>query len=79
VTPDRHPAAAAAPACDPPLRFVTATSLYDGHDVAINLIRRLLQARVWKSFISAITAAPEIAAAPSRRTPTPWRSFLPGA
>ena len=27
-----------------PLRFVTAASLFDGHDAAINLIRRLLQA-----------------------------------
>src|SRR5579883_1883422 len=28
-----------------PLRFVTAASLFDGHDAAINVIRRLLQAR----------------------------------
>src|SRR5215813_9810500 len=28
-----------------PLRFVTAASLFDGHDAAINIIRRLLQAR----------------------------------
>ncbi|MEE8118672.1 MAG: methylmalonyl-CoA mutase family protein [Gammaproteobacteria bacterium] len=26
-----------------PLRFITAASLFDGHDVAINIIRRLLQ------------------------------------
>lgn len=26
------------------LRFVTATSLFDGHDVSINIIRRMLQA-----------------------------------
>ncbi|MDH4006456.1 MAG: methylmalonyl-CoA mutase family protein [Desulfuromonadales bacterium] len=26
------------------IRFVTATSLYDGHDVSINIIRRILQA-----------------------------------
>ena len=26
-----------------PLRFVTATSLFDGHDAAINIMRRLLQ------------------------------------
>ncbi|HEX6929857.1 MAG TPA: cobalamin-dependent protein, partial [Gammaproteobacteria bacterium] len=26
-----------------PLRFITAASLFDGHDAAINLIRRLLQ------------------------------------
>src|SRR5256714_44080 len=29
----------------PPLRFVSAASLFDGHDAAINMIRRLLQAR----------------------------------
>ncbi|MBI2569670.1 MAG: cobalamin B12-binding domain-containing protein [Candidatus Schekmanbacteria bacterium] len=28
-----------------PLRFITATSLFDGHDASINIIRRLLQAR----------------------------------
>ena len=28
-----------------PLRFVTATSIFDGHDAAINIIRRLLQAK----------------------------------
>src|SRR5215510_10873840 len=33
--PDRH---------GKPLRFVTAASLFDGHDAAINIIRRLLQA-----------------------------------
>jgi hypothetical protein len=27
----------------PPLRFVTAASLFDGHDAAINIIRRILQ------------------------------------
>ena len=29
----------------PPVRFVTAASLFDGHDAAINLVRRLLQAQ----------------------------------
>ncbi|MEE2673349.1 MAG: methylmalonyl-CoA mutase family protein [Myxococcota bacterium] len=29
----------------PPVRVVTAASLFDGHDVAINIMRRLLQAR----------------------------------
>src|SRR5690348_10917717 len=29
---------------DAPLRFVSAASLFDGHDAAINMIRRLLQA-----------------------------------
>ena len=27
------------------LRFVTATSLFDGHDVSINIMRRLLQSK----------------------------------
>ncbi|MEX0747239.1 MAG: cobalamin-dependent protein, partial [Rhodothermales bacterium] len=27
-----------------PIRFVTAASLFDGHDAAINIIRRILQA-----------------------------------
>jgi methylmalonyl-CoA mutase len=35
--------AAAAPQAPSPLRFVTAASLFDGHDAAINMIRRLLQ------------------------------------
>ena len=26
-----------------PLRFITATSIFDGHDVSINIIRRILQ------------------------------------
>lgn len=29
---------------DKPIRFVTASSLFDGHDASINMIRRLLQA-----------------------------------
>ena len=33
------------PTAELPLRFVTAASLFDGHDAAINMIRRLLQAR----------------------------------
>ena len=28
-----------------PLRFITAASLFDGHDAAINIMRRLIQAR----------------------------------
>jgi len=31
-------------AADSPLRFVTAASLFDGHDAAINVMRRLIQA-----------------------------------
>jgi len=33
-----------APAPDPRLRFVTAASLFDGHDASINIMRRILQA-----------------------------------
>ncbi len=29
----------------PPLRFVTAASLFDGHDAAINIMRRIIQAQ----------------------------------
>ncbi|MFU8832545.1 MAG: cobalamin B12-binding domain-containing protein, partial [Wenzhouxiangella sp.] len=35
---------AAGVATETPLRFVTAASLFDGHDAAINLMRRLIQA-----------------------------------
>ncbi|MBS0213994.1 MAG: methylmalonyl-CoA mutase family protein [Proteobacteria bacterium] len=38
-----HAPAAAAEAS--PLRFVTAASLFDGHDAAINIMRRLIQAQ----------------------------------
>ncbi|HTT02698.1 MAG TPA: methylmalonyl-CoA mutase family protein [Steroidobacteraceae bacterium] len=37
-------APADAAAVERPLRFVTAASLFDGHDAAINMVRRLLQA-----------------------------------
>ena len=30
-------------ASDPPLRFVTAASLFDGHDASISIVRRILQ------------------------------------
>jgi methylmalonyl-CoA mutase len=33
------------PAVETPLRFVTAASLFDGHDAAINIMRRLIQAQ----------------------------------
>ena len=36
---------AAAAADQAPLRFVTAASLFDGHDAAINIMRRLIQAQ----------------------------------
>ena len=35
----------AEPSVGSPLRFVTAASLFDGHDAAINVMRRLMQAR----------------------------------
>ena len=30
------------------IRVVTATSLFDGHDAAINIMRRILQDSEWK-------------------------------
>jgi methylmalonyl-CoA mutase len=36
---------AGTPAELPPLRFVSAASLFDGHDAAINVMRRLIQAQ----------------------------------
>ncbi len=44
---ETRPAAPAEPALDrpaPPVRIVTAASLFDGHDAAINVMRRILQA-----------------------------------
>ncbi len=41
-----NPATTAAPQPETtPLRFVTAASLFDGHDAAINIMRRLIQAQ----------------------------------
>ncbi len=40
---DRGRAERAEGAGKPPLRFVTAASLFDGHDAAINVMRRLIQ------------------------------------
>ena len=37
------------------IKIVTATSLFDGHDASINIMRRILQ----KSFISATTVLPK--------------------
>ena len=28
-----------------PIRFVTASSLFDGHDVSVNIMRRILQSK----------------------------------
>ncbi|MBU6199173.1 MAG: methylmalonyl-CoA mutase family protein [Xanthomonadaceae bacterium] len=41
----RHLPAGAPSAESTPLRFVTAASLFDGHDAAINIMRRLIQAQ----------------------------------
>src|SRR3546814_21118306 len=48
----RTPAASAIEGANPspqadatPLRFVTAASLFDGHDAAINIMRRLIQSQ----------------------------------
>jgi methylmalonyl-CoA mutase len=40
---DRKGSPPAAQAGNTPLRFVTSTSLFDGHDAAINVMRRLIQ------------------------------------
>jgi isobutyryl-CoA mutase len=40
---DRQGATASTDAGETPLRFVTAASLFDGHDAAINVMRRLIQ------------------------------------
>lgn len=44
-TPASQLPASAAQASEFPLRFVTAASLFDGHDAAINIMRRLIQAQ----------------------------------
>ncbi len=44
-TPAKHIPASAAQADETPLRFVTAASLFDGHDAAINIMRRIIQAQ----------------------------------
>ena len=48
LSPDTRASASEIPAVAPepaPLRFVTAASLFDGHDAAINIMRRLIQAQ----------------------------------
>ncbi|HET7299929.1 MAG TPA: cobalamin-dependent protein, partial [Oleiagrimonas sp.] len=42
-TPAKHIPASTAQADATPLRFVTAASLFDGHDAAINIMRRIIQ------------------------------------
>src|SRR6185503_10063868 len=42
-SPAKHVPAGAPQAESSPLRFVTAASLFDGHDAAINIMRRLIQ------------------------------------
>ena len=44
-SPAKHVPAGAPQAETTPLRFVTAASLFDGHDAAINIMRRLIQAQ----------------------------------
>jgi methylmalonyl-CoA mutase len=44
-SPAKHVPATAAQAETTPLRFVTAASLFDGHDAAINIMRRIIQAQ----------------------------------
>jgi methylmalonyl-CoA mutase len=44
-SPASHVPAAAAQAETTPLRFVTAASLFDGHDAAINIMRRIIQSQ----------------------------------
>ncbi len=44
-SPAQHVPVSAAQAETRPLRFVTAASLFDGHDAAINIMRRIIQAQ----------------------------------
>ena len=44
-TPAKHVPASDTQAEATPLRFVTAASLFDGHDAAINIMRRIIQAQ----------------------------------
>lgn len=44
-SPAQHVSASAAHAESRPLRFVTAASLFDGHDAAINIMRRIIQSQ----------------------------------
>ncbi|HET7664267.1 MAG TPA: cobalamin-dependent protein, partial [Rhodanobacteraceae bacterium] len=44
-TPAKHIPASSAQADATPLRFVTAASLFDGHDAAINIMRRIIQSQ----------------------------------
>src|SRR5574337_965288 len=44
-SPAKHITASTAPAETAPLRFVTAASLFDGHDAAINIMRRIIQSQ----------------------------------
>src|SRR5690348_10031317 len=44
-SPAKHVPAGAPQAETTPLRFVTAASLFDGHDAAINIMRRIIQSQ----------------------------------
>ena len=39
-----------------PVRFVTAASLFDGHDASINIMRRLLQAQAAAEYAYSMTS-----------------------
>lgn len=61
------------PETAPPLRIVTAGSLFDGHDAAINLMRRLMQAS--GAEVIHLGHDPPCRTSwrrPSKRTPRPW-------
>ena len=58
----------------PPLRFVSAASLFDGHDAAINMIRRLLQAHGAEVVhLGHNRSVADIVRGPSRKMPTASR------
>ena len=50
-SPAKHVPASATQADTTPLRFVTAASLFDGHDAAINIMRRILQGMGAEEFL----------------------------
>ena len=62
------------PAVDTPLRFVTAASLFDGHDAAINIMRRIIQATGAEVIhLGHDRSVQEIVDAPSRKMRRPSR------
>jgi len=62
--------AAADASRDYPIRIVTAASLFDGHDAAINIMRRIMQSKGAEVFILDITAV-------CTKSPKPhWKKML---